>query len=204
MKIFCVENNYPLDGKVPLAADGSAAPIVCLKADSSLLKGHKPFFVPDFMGRIGYGGAVVVRISRLGKSIASRFAHRYYDALTMGVDFTALDVLQQCKAEGLPWDVAKGFDGAAVIGDWVEAAKFRDVQGVHFSLSINGNTVQDDCTSNMLHRIDDLIAHVSRFYTLKMGDLLFTGTPCGYGEVHIGDRIEGYLEDRPVLSFLCK
>lgn len=204
MKIFCVEHNYSLANESASSVGTKPEPIVCLKADSSLLKGRKPFFVPDFMGRIGYGGAVVVRISRLGKSIAPRFAHRYYDALTMGVDFSAIDMLNQCKAEGLPWDVAKGFDGSAVIGDWVDKEKFLDVQRVHFSLRINGKTVQDDCTSSMLHGIDDLIAYVSRFYTLKMGDLLFTGTPQGSGEVHIGDNIEGFLEDRPVLSFQCK
>lgn len=179
-------------------------PVIFTKADSALLKDHKPFFVPDFMGRIDYETELVVRICRLGKSIPERFAHRYYDAVTVGIDFTARDLQQRLRAAGEPWDLCKGFDGSAAIGEWVDVAKFRDIQAIHFHLDINGKTVQEGCTSDMLYRVDELIAYISRFFTLKTGDLLYTGTPAGVGPVNINDSLEGYVEDRKVLSFNCK
>ena len=179
-------------------------PVIFIKADSSLLKDHKPFFIPDFMGRIDYETELVVRICRLGKSVPQRFAHRYYDAVTVGIDFTARDMQNELRKNGLPWDICKGFDGAATIGEWVDVNKFRDIQAIHFHLDINGKTVQEGCTSDMLYKVDEILAYISQFYTLKTGDILYTGTPVGVGPVHIDDHLEGYLEDRKVLDFNCK
>ena len=180
------------------------APVIFTKADSALLKDGKPFFIPDWSERVDYEAEIVVRICRLGKGIPTRFAHRYYDAVTVGIDFTARDWQEQARAKGLPWDVCKGFDGSAVIGQWVEKEKFRDVQALQFHLDINGTTVQQGCTSDMLYKIDELIAYISTYFTLKTGDLLYTGTPVGVGPVHIDDHLEGWVEDRKVLDFCCK
>jgi len=168
------------------------------------LKDHKPFFIPDWSSRVDYETEVVVRICRLGKGIPERFAHRYYDAVTVGIDFTARDLQQAAREKGLPWTICKGFDGSAVIGEWVDKTLFRDVQALHFHLDINGQTVQTGCTSDMLYQIDTLISYISRFFTLKTGDLLYTGTPAGVGPVKIDDHLEGYLEERKVLEMRCK
>ena len=205
MKIFAVgmhyiQHNKELDGTLYKPE----TPVIFTKADSALLKDKKPFFIPDFMGRIDYEAEVAVRISRLGKTIPERFAHRYYDAVTVGIDFTARELQQKLRANGEPWDLCKGFDGSAALGEWVSVDKFRDVQALHFHLDINGNTVQEGRTSDMLFSIDSLIAYISRFFTLKTGDILFTGTPVGVGPVHIDDHLEGYIEDRKVLDFSCK
>ena len=205
MKIFAVGMNYALHNK---ELDGALykpeAPVIFTKADSALLKDGKPFFIPDWSERVDYEAEIVVRICRLGKGIPARFAHRYYDAVTVGIDFTARDWQEQARAKGLPWDVCKGFDGSAVIGPWVEKEKFRDVQALQFHLDINGTTVQQGCTSDMLYKIDELIAYISTYFTLKTGDLLYTGTPVGVGPVHIDDHLEGWVEDRKVLDFCCK
>ena len=205
MKIFAVGMNYIQHNK---ELDGTLykpeTPVIFTKADSALLKDKKPFFIPDFMGRIDYEAEVAVRISRLGKTIPERFAHRYYDAVTVGIDFTARELQQKLRANGEPWDLCKGFDGSAALGEWVSVDKFRDVQALHFHLDINGNAVQEGRTSDMLFSIDSLIAYISRFFTLKTGDILFTGTPVGVGPVHIDDHLEGYIEDRKVLDFSCK
>lgn len=205
MKIFAIGMNYALHNKeLHSTLSKPEKPVIFLKADSALLKDHKPFFVPDFMGRVDYETELVVRICRLGKSVPQRFAHRYYDAVTVGIDFTARDMQHTLREKGLPWDICKGFDGAATIGDWVDVDKFRDIQAIHFHLDINGQTVQEGCTSDMLYKVDEIIAYISQFYTLKTGDILYTGTPAGVGPVHIDDHLEGYLEDRMVLEFNCK
>ena len=195
-----IQHNKELDGTLYKPE----IPVIFTKADSALLKDKKPFFIPDFMGRIDYEAEVAVRISRLGKTIPERFAHRYYDAVTVGIDFTARELQQKLRANGEPWDLCKGFDGSAALGEWVSVDKFRDVQALHFHLDINGNTVQEGRTSDMLFSIDSLIAYISRFFTLKTGDILFTGTPVGVAPVHIDDHLEGYIEDRKVLDFSCK
>ena len=205
MKIFAIGMNYALHNKeLHSTLSKPEKPVIFLKADSALLKDHKPFFVPDFMGRVDYETELVVRICRLGKSVPQRFAHRYYDAVTVGIDFTARDMQHTLREKVLPWDICKGFDGAATIGDWVDVDKFRDIQAIHFHLDINGQTVQEGCTSDMLYKVDEIIAYISQFYTLKTGDILYTGTPAGVGPVHIDDHLEGYLEDRKVLEFNCK
>lgn len=205
MKIFAVGMNYALHNK---ELDGALykpeTPVIFTKADSALLKDGKPFFIPDWSERVDYEAEIVVRICRLGKGIPVRFAHRYYDAVTVGVDFTARDWQEKARQNGLPWEICKGFDGSAVIGQWVEKEKFRDVQALQFHLDINGTTVQQGCTSDMLYKIDELIAYISTYFTLKTGDLLYTGTPVGVGPVHIDDHLEGWVEDRKVLDFNCK
>lgn len=205
MKIFAVGMNYiqhnkELDGTLYKPEE----PVIFTKADSALLKDSKPFFLPDELGRIDYETELVVRICRLGKSIPQRFAHRYYDAVTVGIDFTARDLQNKLRAEGKPWNLCKGFDGSAAIGEWVSIEKFRDIQAIHFRLDINGNTVQEGCSSDMLFKVDEIIAYISQWFTLKTGDILYTGTPAGVGPVHIDDHLTGWLEDRKVLEFNVK
>lgn len=205
MKIFAIGMNYiqhnkELDGTLYKPEE----PVIFTKADSSLLKDGKPFFLPEEMGRVDYETELVVRICKLGKSIPQRFAHRYYDAVTVGIDFTARELQQRLRAEGKPWDLCKGFDGAAVIGQWVDIAKFRDIQAIHFHLDVNGHTVQQGCSSDMLFKVDEIIAYISRYFTLKTGDLLYTGTPVGVGPVHINDHLTGWIDDRKVLEFNVK
>lgn len=205
MKIFAVGMNY---AEHNLSLHGTperpARPVIFTKAESALLKNGKPFFIPDHLGHIEYETELVVRICRLGKTIPERFAHRYYDAVTVGIDFTAREVQRQLREQGQPWELAKGFDGSAVIGEWVSIEKFRDIQAIHFHLDINDQTVQEGCSSDMLYRVDELIAYISQYFTLKTGDLLYTGCPTGCGPVQINDRLTGYIEDRKVLNFNCK
>ncbi|MBQ4023191.1 MAG: fumarylacetoacetate hydrolase family protein [Prevotella sp.] len=205
MKIFAVGMNYLQHNKeLHGALYKPEAPVIFTKADSALLKDGKPFFLPDDLGRVDYETELVVRICRLGKSIPERFAHRYYDAVTVGIDFTARDLQQRFRQQGLPWELSKGFDGSAAIGEWVEKEKFLDVQALRFHLDINGKTVQEGCTNDMLYKIDELISYISRWFTLKTGDLLYTGTPAGVGPVSVDDHLEGWIEDRKVLQFNVK
>ncbi|MBP5712960.1 MAG: fumarylacetoacetate hydrolase family protein [Prevotella sp.] len=205
MKIFAIGMNYALHNKeLHGTLLKTEEPVIFTKADSALLKDRKPFFIPDHLGRIDYETEVVVRICRLGKSIPQRFAHRYYDAVTVGIDFTARELQQKLREKGRPWDLCKGFDGSAAIGEWVDMDKFRDIQAIHFHLDINGKTVQEGCTSDMMYKVDEIISFISQYFTLKTGDILYTGTPAGVGPVHIDDHLEGYLEDRKVLDFNCK
>ena len=205
--------NYPQHNKEikttllqQTAGDNPAdrTPIIFTKADSALLKDHKPFFIPDFMGRVDYETEIVVRICKLGKSIPEQFAHRYYDAVTVGIDFTARDLQKKLREESLPWEISKGFDGSAVIGDWIDKERFLNVQNIRFSLDINGRTVQEGNTSDMIYPIDRLVSYISQYFTLKTGDLIYTGTPVGVGPVSINDHLEGYLEGEKVLEFNCK
>lgn len=205
MKIFAIGMNYiqhnkELDGALYKPEE----PVIFLKADSSLLMNRKPFFLPDHLGQVDYETEIVVRINRVGKTIAQKFAHRYYDAVTVGIDFTARDLQKKLRAEGKPWDLCKGFDGAAAIGEWIPKEEFADVQNLNFHLDINGQTVQQGNTSDMLFKIDEIISYISQFYTLKTGDILYTGTPVGVGPVKIDDQLEGYIEDRKVLDFKVK
>ena len=184
-------------------------PVIFTKADSALLNQGKPFFVPDWASRVDYEAELVVRICRLGKGIPVRFAHRYYDAVTVGIDFTARDWQQHAREKGLPWTICKGFDGSAAIGKWVGVEEVssegdKGVQDIHFRLDIDGKTVQQGHTADMLYTVDEMIAYISRFFTLRTGDLLFTGTPAGVGPVAIDNHLEGWLEDRKVMDFYCK
>lgn len=205
MKIFAIGLNYPQHNKeLNETLYKGESPVIFTKADSSLLKDGKPFFVPDDMGRIDYETGIVVRICRLGKAIPACFAYRYYDAVTVGIDFTARDLQKQLREKGLPWELCKGFDGAATIGNWVPVDKFRNIQALQFHLDINGKTVQQGCTSDMLFKIDEIIEYISKYFTLKTGDIIYTGTPVGVGPVNIDDHLEGYIEDRKVLEFNIK
>ncbi|WP_337784090.1 fumarylacetoacetate hydrolase family protein [Prevotella sp.] len=205
MKIFAIGLNYPQHNKeLNETLYKGESPVIFTKADSSLLKDGKPFFVPDDMGRIDYETEIVVRICRLGKAIPACFAYRYYDAMTVGIDFTARDLQKQLREKGLPWELCKGFDGAATIGNWVPVDKFRNIQALQFHLDINGKTVQQGCTSDMLFKIDEIIEYISKYFTLKTGDIIYTGTPVGVGPVNIDDHLEGYIEDRKVLEFNIK
>lgn len=205
MKIFAVGMNYAQHNK---ELDGTLykpeTPVIFTKADSALLKDRKPFFIPDHLGQIDYEAELVVRICKLGKTVPERFAHRYYDAVTVGIDFTARELQKKLREAGQPWDLCKGFDGAAALGEWVSKEKFRDVQAMHFHLDINGQTVQEGRTSDMIFSIDHIVSYISQFFTLKTGDIIYTGTPVGVGPVHIDDHLEGYVEDRKVLEFDCK
>lgn len=195
-----IQHNKELDGALYKPEE----PVIFLKADSSLLQNRKPFFLPDHLGQIDYEAEVVVRINRVGKTISQKFAHRYYDAITLGIDFTARDLQKKLRAEGKPWDLCKGFDGAAAIGEWIPKEKFQDIQSLDFHLDINGNTVQHGNTADMLYKIDEIISFISQYYTLKTGDILYTGTPVGVGPVKIDDRLEGYIEDQKVLELKVK
>ncbi|MDY5088462.1 MAG: fumarylacetoacetate hydrolase family protein [Prevotella sp.] len=205
MKIFAVGMNYAQHNK---ELDGTLykpeTPVIFTKADSALLKDRKPFFIPDHLGQIDYEAELVVRICKLGKTVPERFAHRYYDAVTVGIDFTARELQKKLREAGQPWDLCKGFDGAAALGEWVSKEKFRDVQAMHFHLDINGQTVQEGRTSDMIFSIDHIVSYISQFFTLKTGDIIYTGTPVGVGPVHIDDHMEGWVEDRKVLEFNCK
>ena len=205
MKIFAVGMNYIMHNK---ELDGALykpeQPVIFTKPDSALLKDGKPFFLPEELGRIDYEAELVVRICRLGKSIPQRFAHRYYDAVTLGIDFTARELQRKLRDEGKPWELCKGFDGSAAIGEWVDIDKFRDIQMVNFHLDITGKTVQEGCSCDMLFKVDELVEYISRWFTLKTGDLIYTGTPVGVGAVHIDDHLSGWIEDRKVLEFNVK
>ncbi len=179
-------------------------PVIFMKPDSALLKDSKPFFIPDFSEQVDYETELVVRINRLGKNISERFAHRYYDAVTVGIDFTARDLQKKFRSEGKPWELCKGFDSSAAIGDWISIDRFNNIQDIHFHLDIDGKTVQTGHTRDMLFSVDKIIAYVSQFCTLKIGDLLFTGTPVGVGPVNIDNHLEGYLENEKVLDFYIR
>ena len=177
-------------------------PVIFMKPDSSMLRNRRPFFLPDFSERIEYETELVVRISRLGKSIEAKFADRYWDAVTLGIDFTARDLQNQYRSKGLPWELCKGFDSSAVVGDWIQKeALEKELQNLNFRLDINGKTVQQGYTGDMIFSVARIIEYVSSFCTLKTGDLIFTGTPAGVGPVHIGEHLQGYLEDKNVLDF---
>lgn len=202
MKIICVGMNYSKHnkelGETLLKPD---SPVIFMKPDSSILRNRRPFFLPDNLGRIDYEAEVVVRISRLGKSIAAKFADRYWDAVTLGIDFTARDMQTDSRSKGLPWELCKGFDGSAVIGDWIPREEAGDIENLRFNLDIDGKTVQEGCTADMIFPAARIIEYVSSFFTLKTGDLIFTGTPAGVGPVSVGQHLQGFLEGKNVLDF---
>ena len=201
MKIIAVGKNY---SEHALEFDGSsekpAVPLIFMKPDSAIIKNGKHFYVPDFLGRIDYEAEIVVRINKLGKSIPARFAHRYYDAITVGIDFTARDWQRRLIEAGEPWDMSKGFDGSAVLGEFRPVEQY-DINNIDFSLTINDEVVQRGNSSQMYFSVDEIIAYVSRFCTLKTGDLIFTGTPAGVGPVQIGTHLKGYMGEEKVLDF---
>lgn len=209
VKIICIARNYSQHAAemgAPLYERGSQqalSPSFFLKPDSALLVGGKPFFYPEFSNRIEHEIELVVRIDRVGKSIEERFAHKYYSSVTLGIDFTARDLQSEAKSKGLPWTLSKGFDGSAVLGDFVPLAELGgNVQDLDFALLRNGETVQSGNTSQMLCSVDRMISYLSDFMLLRTGDLIYTGTPSGVGPVAIGDTLEGELCGRKLLH--CK
>jgi 2-keto-4-pentenoate hydratase/2-oxohepta-3-ene-1,7-dioic acid hydratase in catechol pathway len=204
MKIFAVGLNYPSHNKEMKRTFESAEPVIFMKPDTALLKGGKPFFLPDFSNEMHYETELVVKVNRLGKNIAERFAHRYYDEITVGIDFTARDLQRKQKERGLPWEIAKGFDGSAAVGTFIHKNEVGGVQSLNFRLDINEKTVQEGNTEEMIYPVDKIVAYISRFFTLKIGDVIFTGTPAGVGEVKIDDHLHGYLEGRRLLDFRVK
>ncbi len=203
MKIICIGLNYK-DHAEEMGRPLPAEPLVFLKPDSALLKNNKPFFIPPFSDNIHYEIEVVLRICRLGKSVAGKYAHRYYDMLTLGVDMTARDYQSAFSAAGMPWDISKSFDGAAPVGEFIPVSEAGNLDNISFSLLKNGELVQRGNTSGLIFSFDSIISWVSRFFTLKTGDLIFTGTPSGVGPVESNDRLTGFIGDRKVIDFLVK
>lgn len=203
MKIICVGHNYQEHNEEMGRTNPSGQwPVLFMKPDSALLKDNKPFFIPDFSENIHHELEIVVRINRLGKNISERFAHRYYDEVTVGIDFTARDLQSELKEKGLPWEISKGFDNSAAVGEFILKGNFpQGINNLNFSLSKNNETVQKGNTSDMIHPIDKIIAYASRFFTLKIGDIIFTGTPAGVGRISIDDHLEGFIEDRKLFDF---
>lgn len=203
MKIICIGRNYA-DHAKEMKAEVPKAPVFFMKPDTALLKDGADFYFPDFTKDLHYECELVVKIDKVGKNIAEKFASKYYSKVTLGIDFTARDLQQQCKEKGLPWEIAKAFEHSAPLSnEWIDV-KDLDLKNAHFELKQNGNTVQTGHTSDMLFSIDKIIAYVSRFMTLKTGDLIFTGTPAGVGPVHIDDKLEGFLEGRKMFEFNVK
>ena len=204
MKIICVGRNYT-DHIEELKNEKPEDPVLFQKPDTSILLKKQPFFIPDFSDDIHYEVEVLVKIKKIGKHIQEKFAHKYYDEIGLGIDFTARDLQQKLKEKGLPWEKAKAFDGAAVIGNkWLNKKDLSNVDELNFSLQKNGEVVQQASTSHMLWKIDELIAYISTYFTLKIGDIIFTGTPSGVGKVSPDDRLEGFLEDQKMFSIKVK
>lgn len=204
MKIICIGRNYvehaeELNNEVP------AEPIFFMKPDTALLRNNDPFYIPDWTNEVHHEIELVLKIKKLGKNIEKRFAHRYYDEIGLGIDFTARDVQSKLKEKGLPWEKAKAFDSSAVIGGtFLPLSIFPDSESINFNLKLNGKNVQEGDSRLMIFGFDELIVHISKYVTLKIGDLIYTGTPAGVGKVNIGDRLEGFLEDKKVLDFEIK
>ena len=203
MKIICIGRNYheharELNNPVP------DKPVFFMKPDSALVIRNRPFFYPDFSSDIHHEIEVVIKINRLGRSIEPRFASRYYSEIALGVDFTARDLQSECKKNGLPWEIAKGFDYSAPVSKFLPVESFEDVHKLDFHLDINGKRVQTGNTSEMIFSFEQVISYVSRFITLKTGDLIYTGTPAGVGPVSQGDRLTGYIQDKKMLDFPVK
>ena len=203
MKLICIGRNYT-DHIKELENERPTDPVVFLKPDTSILLKKQPFFIPEFSDDVHHEVEVLVKINKVGKHIAKKFAHKYYDEVGLGIDFTARDLQAQLKAKGLPWEKAKAFDGAAVIGKWLPKSKFQDINTINFSLKKNDNIVQSANTELMLWKVDELIEYVSKYFTLKIGDIIFTGTPAGVGKVFADDQLQGYIEDEEVFSIKVK
>jgi acylpyruvate hydrolase len=203
MKILAIGRNYAehiaeLNNQIP------DEPVIFFKPDTALLKNNDPFYYPDFSQDIHHEIEIILRISKEGKNIAARFASKYYDAIGLGIDFTARDLQAKAKSKGLPWTLAKGFNGSAPVSEFLPVSEFPDLKNLNFRLLVNGQEKQNGNTSMMLNSFDDMLAYMSRFITLKKGDIIFTGTPSGVGPIKIGDRLEGFIEDKKLLDFEIK
>lgn len=204
MKIICIGRNYgehirELNNEVP------DEPVVFMKPDSALLRNNEPFYIPEFSNDVHYECELIVKINRLGKNVEQRFANRYYSEIGLGIDFTARDLQNKLKDKGLPWEKSKGFDRSAVISpEFIPVEELPDLKSIKFELRKNGEVVQQGDSAYMLFSIDELINHVSKYFTIKIGDLMYTGTPSGVGPVAMGDRLEGYLEGRKMFDIDVK
>lgn len=203
MKIICIGRNYT-DHIAELDNERPENPIIFMKPDTAILLKNQPFFIPDFSNDVHHEVEVLVKISRVGKHIDRKFAHKYYDEIGLGIDFTARDLQQELKSKGLPWEKAKSFDGAAVIGNFISKETFKDVNDINFSLQKNEEVVQKGNTRLMLWKIDALIEYVSKYFTLKIGDTIFTGTPSGVAKVSSNDRLTGFIEEKEIFSIKVK
>ena len=203
MKIIAIGRNYAEHAK-ELGNAVPKKPVFFMKPETALIKNNQDFYYPDFSKEVHYEVEFVVKISQVGKHIQAKFAHRYYNEVSLGIDFTARDLQQECKKKGLPWEIAKAFDSSAPIGKFINKDKFADINNINFSLDINGEPRQKGNTSEMINSIDKLIAYVSQFVTLKIGDLLYTGTPAGVGAVKVGDRLVAAIEGEILLDFEVK
>jgi len=203
MKIICIGLNYK-NHIAEMGKEQPEVPMFFFKPDTSILSRNRPFFLPDFSKDLHYELEVVVRINKVGKCIHERFAHTYYNEVGLGIDFTARDLQKKCIEKGQPWEICKSFDNSAAVSEFVPLDTFNNINNLNFHLLLNGNQVQQGNTSDMLFSVDKLIVYISQFITLKMGDLLFTGTPSGIGKVAINDHLQGFLEDRKLLDFRIK
>jgi 2-keto-4-pentenoate hydratase/2-oxohepta-3-ene-1,7-dioic acid hydratase in catechol pathway len=203
VKIICVGRNYSSHIK-ELSNEKPIAPVLFLKPDTSILQKNHPFYIPHFSSNIDYEAEVLIRINRIGKHIQAKFSHKYYEEISLGVDFTARIVQNQLKSNGLPWEKSKSFDGSALIGEWFQKNEFENINSLSFNLKVNNRVVQHGNTSEMLWKIDDLISYISQYFTLKIGDIIFTGTPAGVGPISENDVLVGHIEDRKAFSVKIK
>ncbi|MRX45865.1 fumarylacetoacetate hydrolase family protein [Pedobacter puniceum] len=203
MKIIAIGRNYAEHAK-ELNNDVPEKPVIFMMPDTALLKGNKPFYHPDFSKDIHYEIELVLKISKEGKHIAKKFANKYYEEIGLGIDFTARDLQSELKSKGLPWVLAKGFDNSAPISEFLPIQNFKNLNDLNFSLKINNELKQQGNTSQMMFSFDDIICFASQYFTLKKGDLIFTGTPAGVGKINIGDKLKGYIEDQELLNFEIK
>jgi 2-keto-4-pentenoate hydratase/2-oxohepta-3-ene-1,7-dioic acid hydratase in catechol pathway len=203
MKLICIGRNYTKHIE-ELENEKPKEPVVFIKPDTAILLKKQPFFIPDFSNDVHHEVEVLVKINKVGKHISKKFAHKYYNEIGLGIDFTARDLQNKLKEKGLPWEKAKSFDGAAVIGNWMQKSKFQDLDNLNFKLFKNDECVQTGNTSHMLWKIDALIEYISKYFTLKIGDVIFTGTPAGVGKVIANDILTGYLEGNQLFTIKVK
>lgn len=203
MKLICIGRNY-VDHIAELQNERPSDPVVFLKPDSAILLKQHPFVIPEFSDDVHHEVEVLVKINKIGKYIDQKFAANYYDEIGLGIDFTARDLQSQLKAKGLPWEKAKAFDGSAVVGEFFPKSNFDDLNDLNFKLLINGEIVQNGNTQHMLWKIDELVAYVSQFFTLKIGDIIFTGTPAGVGKVNPNDVLEGIIDEKSAFKIKVK
>ena len=203
MKIICIGRNYA-DHINELKNNRPTEPVIFLKTDTSVILKNQPFFIPSFSNDIHHEVEILVKIKKIGKFIDPKFSHKYYNEISLGIDFTARDLQSELKSKGLPWEKSKAFDGSALIGKWVDKSTFKDVNNLTFSLELNGNLAQKGSTSLMLWNIDEIISYVSKYFTLKIGDVIFTGTPSGVAKVIENDNLVGFLNDRECFSIKIK
>jgi len=203
MKIICVGRNY-FDHIYELKNEKPDSPILFLKPETSIIQNKQPFFIPDFSNDVQYEVEVLIKINRLGKAISPQFSHKYYDEIGLGIDFTARDIQNKLKKDSLPWEKSKSFDGSALIGNWINKKNIDNLNNLDFRLTKNGDIVQKGNTSEMIWKIDELISSISKFFTLKIGDIIFTGTPSGVGRVNENDKLVGYINDKECFSIKIK